>query len=114
MNVAIHTCDRQRVCQTSAWSYTSWTKYYPKGRWSLIMKREKLERVTIYLNRKEKRDAQIAAAHLELNMATLGRRAVQYLIYTPEEIHAKEAEGTAVQVGTESTTTETAADAGTS
>jgi hypothetical protein len=50
------------------------------------MKAEKLERVTIYLNRKEKRDAQIAAAHLELNMATLGRRAVQYLIYTPEEV----------------------------
>jgi hypothetical protein len=78
------------------------------------MKREKLERVTIYLNRKEKRDAQIAAAHLELNMATLGRRAVQYLIYTPEEIHAKETEGTAVQVCAEGDAVPPAADAGTS
>lgn len=51
-----------------------------------VKKREKLERVTIYLTRKEKRDAQIAAAHAELNMATLGRKAIQYLIYAPEEV----------------------------
>lgn len=47
---------------------------------------EKLERITIYLTKKEKRDAQIAAAQLGLNMATLGRQAVQYLIYVPEEL----------------------------
>ena len=49
-------------------------------------KQEKLERITIYLTKKEKKDAQIAAAHLELNMATLGRRAIQYLIYAPAEV----------------------------
>lgn len=47
---------------------------------------QKLERITIYLTKKEKRDAQIAAAQLGLNMATLGRQAVQYLIYVPEEL----------------------------
>ena len=47
---------------------------------------EKLERITIYLTKKEKRDAQIAAAQLGLNMATLGRQAMQYLIYVPEEL----------------------------
>ena len=49
-------------------------------------KQEKLQRITVYLTKKEKRDAQIAAAHADLNMATLGRKAIQYLIYAPEEV----------------------------
>jgi len=49
---------------------------------------QKLERITIYLTKKEKRDAQIAAAQLGLNMATLGRQAMQYLIYTPQPMEA--------------------------
>jgi hypothetical protein len=68
------------------------------------MKQEKLERITIYLTKREKKDAQIAAAHAELNMATLGRKAIQYLIYAPEEsvnVEPTEGTGEGVCVGTE-------------
>lgn len=46
---------------------------------------EKLERITIYLTLQEKMDLKVAAAQLSLTMATLGRTAVQYFIYTPKE-----------------------------